>query len=120
MKSKGLGDTVAKITKATGIKTVVDKIAQATDSDCGCDKRQSILNEWFPYKGSLTENEHAFLQKFFDKYNGTTIQSYIERDRLLEISNRVFNKKDEVSNCTSCVKRMINDLKREFLKYEEN
>ena len=119
MKSKGLGDTVAKITKATGIKKVVDTIADATNSDCGCDKRQSLLNKWFPYKGSLREEEHAFLKSFFDKYNGTTIKSYIERDRLLEISNRVFNKKEKPTSCSRCLGDMLNKLKKEFLKYEE-
>ena len=48
-KSKGLGDTVAKITEATGIKKVVDTVAKATGKDCGCGKRQSTLNRLFPY-----------------------------------------------------------------------
>ena len=48
-KSKGLGDTVAKITKATGIKKVVDTVAKATGKDCGCGKRQDTLNRLFPY-----------------------------------------------------------------------
>ena len=48
-KSKGLGDTIAKITKATGIKKVVDTVAKATGKDCGCDKRQENLNRLFPY-----------------------------------------------------------------------
>ena len=48
-KSKGLGDTVAKITKATGIKKVVDAVSKATGKDCGCDKRQDTLNRLFPY-----------------------------------------------------------------------
>ena len=48
-KSKGLGDTVAKITKATGIKKVVDTVAKATGKDCGCKKRQQTLNRFFPY-----------------------------------------------------------------------
>ena len=48
-KSKGLGDTVAKITKATGIKKVVDKVSKITGKDCGCDKRKETLNELFPY-----------------------------------------------------------------------
>ena len=39
-KSKGLGDSIEKITKATGIKKVVDKIAKATGKDCGCDERK--------------------------------------------------------------------------------
>ena len=47
MKSKGLGDTVAKITKATGIKAVVDKV---TNGDCGWEERRDTLNRIFPYK----------------------------------------------------------------------
>ena len=48
-KSKGLGDTVAKITKATGIKKVVDTVAKKLKKDCGCNKRQDTLNRLFPY-----------------------------------------------------------------------
>ena len=46
MKSKGLGDTIEKITKATGIKKVVEKI----NPNCGCNKRKENLNKMFPYK----------------------------------------------------------------------
>jgi activator of HSP90 ATPase len=46
MKSKGLGDSVEKFTKATGIKKVVDSIL----GDCGCSKRKEKLNKVFPYK----------------------------------------------------------------------
>jgi hypothetical protein len=49
-KSQGLGDTIEKITKATGIKYVVDKVAEATGADCGCEARKKALNEKFPYK----------------------------------------------------------------------
>ena len=49
MKSKGLGDTIQKFTKATGIKTVVDKISKATGKDCGCNKKKDKLNKLFPY-----------------------------------------------------------------------
>ena len=48
-KSKGLGDTIAKITKATGIKKVVDTVVKKTGKDCGCKKRQETLNRLFPY-----------------------------------------------------------------------
>ena len=53
-KSKGLGDTIEKITKATGIKKVVDKVSEVTKKDCGCNKRKNNLNQMFPYnpKGS--------------------------------------------------------------------
>jgi hypothetical protein len=48
-KSKVLGDTIAKITEATGIKKVVETVAKATGKDCGCGKRQDTLNRLFPY-----------------------------------------------------------------------
>lgn len=50
MKSKGLGDTVEKITKATGIKKVVNTVSRITGKDCGCSKRKEALNKAFPYK----------------------------------------------------------------------
>lgn len=50
MKSKGLGDTVEKITKATGIKAVVDKVEKITGKPCGCGQRKDSLNRMFPYK----------------------------------------------------------------------
>tara|TARA_R100000655_G_scaffold35308_1_gene68735 strand:- start:116 stop:313 length:198 start_codon:yes stop_codon:yes gene_type:complete len=49
MKSRGLGDTIEKITKATGIKKVVDTVSKATGKDCGCGKRRDSLNRIFPY-----------------------------------------------------------------------
>ena len=49
-KSKGLGDTIEKITEATGIKKVVDTVNKVTGKkDCGCNKRKQTLNRMFPY-----------------------------------------------------------------------
>lgn len=51
MKSKGLGDAIEKITKATGIKKVVEKAAKAAGKeDCGCSQRKDTLNRIFPFK----------------------------------------------------------------------
>jgi len=50
MKSRGLGDTIHKFTKATGIKRVVDTVAKATNTDCGCEGRRDTLNRLIPYK----------------------------------------------------------------------
>jgi len=44
---EGLGDTIEKITKATGIKKAVERII---GKDCGCNKRRESLNKVFPYK----------------------------------------------------------------------
>jgi hypothetical protein len=49
MKSKGLGDSIEKITTATGIKKVVDTVSKVTKTDCGCGKRKDTLNRMFPY-----------------------------------------------------------------------
>lgn len=49
-KSKGLGDTIEKITTVTGVKKVVDTVAGAVKKDCGCGKRRDTLNRMFPYK----------------------------------------------------------------------
>ena len=48
--SSGVGDTVEKITKATGIKAAVDSVFDALGKDCGCDERQEILNDLVPFK----------------------------------------------------------------------
>lgn len=49
-KSKGLGDTVAKITEATGLDKLAERMARAMGKeDCGCKRRQEKLNEIFPY-----------------------------------------------------------------------
>ena len=46
-RSKGLGDSIEKITKLTGIKSLTNKI---TKGGCGCNKRKAWLNKQFPYK----------------------------------------------------------------------
>ena len=48
-KPKGLGDSIERITKATGIKKVVNKISKKTGKDCGCNNRKNTLNRLFPY-----------------------------------------------------------------------
>ena len=50
-KEKGLGDSIERITKATGIKKVVDVVNKVRGKkDCGCNKRKEVLNKAFPYK----------------------------------------------------------------------
>ena len=43
MKSKGLGDSIEKVTKATGIKKATDWIFDKLGKDCGCDTRKEKL-----------------------------------------------------------------------------
>jgi hypothetical protein len=53
-KSKGLGDSIEKFTKATGIKSFTQVLARngilGKKKDCGCNKRKDQLNKAFSYK----------------------------------------------------------------------
>jgi hypothetical protein len=57
-KSKGLGDTIEKITSVTGVKRLVEKASKATGKECGCKKRQENLN-----------NPNLLVNKVFYKHN---------------------------------------------------
>ena len=50
-KDKGLGDTIERITNATGISKIVKSITK----ECGCKKRKDKLNNLFPYKKGLED-----------------------------------------------------------------
>ena len=50
-KSKGLGDSIEKVTKATGLKSLMDLSMGAMGvKDCGCNKRKKWFNKILPYK----------------------------------------------------------------------
>ena len=52
VRSRGLGDTIAKVTKVTGIQKVVDTVTKArtgADECSPCKQRQEALNKMFPY-----------------------------------------------------------------------
>ena len=52
-KSKGLGDSIKKVTSATKLDVLAEKIAHKLGKeDCWCNKRQDYLNKKFPYKGN--------------------------------------------------------------------
>ena len=51
--SKGLGDSIEKFTKATGIKSLKELASRkitGKPGGCGCNKRKNWLNQAFPYK----------------------------------------------------------------------
>ena len=39
-----LGDSIEKVTKATGVKAAVEFVAKKTGKECGCAKRKAALN----------------------------------------------------------------------------
>jgi hypothetical protein len=53
-KSKGLGDDIKKITSATRLDQLTEKIFELLNMDCNCDNRQEWINDktknWSRYK----------------------------------------------------------------------
>ena len=101
-KSKGLGDTIEKITEATGIKAVVKAIATGikkvvkaiAGEDCGCDERRDALNKLFPYKKVQPECLEPDEIEYLDSgiLRKRTLK-YQDRERIATIHARVFNHK---------------------------
>jgi hypothetical protein len=114
-KAEGLGDTVAQITKATGIDKLVKFIA---GEDCGCDARKEKLNKLFPYTKALclTENEYNVLDVYFKK-NSMTVTTE-EQKQLLAIYNRIFSQRNQMSTCSSCLRDLVSKLKIVYNEYE--
>jgi len=112
--STGLGDTLAKITKATGIDKLVKFVA---GEDCGCEERKEKLNKLFPYAKPkcLTEDEFNTLDAYF-KQNTNTLTSD-EQTSLIAINNRVLNQKLTFSTCSSCLRDLVSKLRVIYNEY---
>ena len=112
-KSKGLGDTLEKVFKATGIKKVVESI---TD-DCGCDERKEKLNRIFPYHKNLTMNDaqrSIWGRISHDILKGVNI-NHSQREAMRHLYNDCFGMKyRKPTTCTSCLNKMRNDLEKLF------
>lgn len=115
--SKGLGDTVDKVLEATGIAKVAKFIM---GDDCGCDERRDTLNKLFPYYKPLCleENEYEILKAYFDK--GTSKVTYQEQLDMIKVYNRVFKQKSprQTSDCASCVREMVSNLRKLYKEYK--
>jgi hypothetical protein len=114
-KSKGLGDTVEKITEATGVKKAVKALF---GEDCGCDERKAKLNKLMSYNvtNCLEEKEYNYLSDFLSKNKQNV--TMVEQRALLDIFNRVFNQRKQMSSCPSCIRSMIADLRKLMNNYE--
>jgi hypothetical protein len=116
IKSTGLGDTVEKVFRKTGI----DKVAKAVlGDDCGCDKRQELLNDLFPYKkyNAPTDEELDIIEWLFTDAKNTISGSMVKE--VYSVYNRIFNDKIRPTNCSSCfkpVKQKLLKIHNEFNK----
>ena len=73
-KSKGLGDTIAKFTEATGIDKLVEKTADLLGiEDCGCTRRKEWVNNLIPYNQNSIEYKELIPQNSLDLKEGVYI-----------------------------------------------
>ena len=120
-KSDGLGDTIEKITTATGIKAAVEMFSKATGLDCGCDARKEKLNRLIPYRkkvNCLNESDYEALKPYILESKNTLTPN--EQWQIQAIYLRVFEVKLDDSNCGSCWRDIINDLRKVFNEYQIN
>ena len=111
--NKGLGTKIADVTSALGLDKVAETVADALGADdCGCAKRAEDLNKLFPNRAlnDLSVEDFSYLTEFFI-FKRSSVNS-LEQKKLVDIFNRVFNAKREVSNCSPCVANLIRDLKK--------
>ena len=114
--SEGLGDTVEKITKATGIKKAVDTVFQKLEKSCGCDERKKKLNEIFRYRKPecLTESEFDLIKTAVDTNKNKFTPS--EQEEYKNIYERIFKVKVECTPC-SFAKVVWKDLLAVYNQY---
>tara|TARA_R100000329_G_C7533136_1_gene188111 strand:- start:102 stop:458 length:357 start_codon:yes stop_codon:yes gene_type:complete len=108
--SKGLGDSVEKVLKATGIDKVAKKIL---GDDCGCEERKQKLNKIFPYGRQFTEDEMSIYEEVVPRTKGVRISGK-DQAIMVKLYNKVFNKNKKPSNCGSCVKSTLTELEKVY------
>jgi hypothetical protein len=98
--SEGLGDTIDKITEATGIKTIVKAIA---GNDCGCEERRKKLNEKYSYRLKVvncpTDEQIQWYKDFATKRTLTI--SNEQRKTICEYYSKIFGL-PYFEPCTNC------------------
>ena len=119
-KSKGLGDSVEKVLKATGIDRVAKKVL---GDDCGCEQRKEALNKMFPYANvrQFTEDEISIYESVLPRIKGTV--SGQDQATLVKLYNKVFNSNKKTSSCGSCVQQTLAQLAKVYVnscKIEDN
>lgn len=121
-RSQGLGDTVEKVAKKTGVKKLVEFFTPE-GKDCGCDKRKETLNRLFPYNkpNCMNKEQYDAWTKFKnrkDKNKVTSQQQDLIVGLLLDIHNMSVSK---CPNCNGAIwKKWIRMIDQVYETYEQN
>ena len=119
-KSKGLGDTIQKITKAAGVEKVVKTFF---GDDCGCDERRERLNKMFPYREvePMDEEQKAFFKDTLQPaYRSGKNLGQSNTKTFYKLYEETFKKKTKPTRCASCNKNMYIELLKVYESSCEN
>jgi hypothetical protein len=117
VKSGGVGTTIAKAIKATGLDTFVN------GKDCGCKEREAKLNKLLPYRFKarcMTEQEYKDWKDFTEKR--TLKLSWDEILFVCKTHSDIFNRqywKPDCLNCQGTIKVLIEMIKKLDLVFEQ-
>tara|TARA_R100001244_G_C5124558_1_gene124271 strand:- start:242 stop:613 length:372 start_codon:yes stop_codon:yes gene_type:complete len=116
-KNKGLGDTISKITKATGI----DKLAKTIlGEDCNkCEERRKKLNQMFPNFKNLrqfTEDEIKIYDEVVPAVDKKGMLTPAEKAIVSALYKGVFGVDPQWKSCSPCNKQIMNNLKNVYEK----
>ena len=115
-KSKGLGDSIEKALKATGIDKVAKKVL---GDDCGCEERKKKLNQMFPYSRPFTDDELSIYESVLPRLKKGTV-SGADQAILVKLYNKVFNANKKTSGCGSCVQQTLAKLAKVYVNSCKN
>lgn len=115
----GLGDVVESITKATGIKKVVEVVSEVTGLDCGCEERKKKWNEinldsikkLFRRNtvNEISEEDYAFLCDLFK--DGMPSQVKVNDQRKIhKVYRNVFQVIKSPTSCAPCLRGTVEEL----------
>lgn len=106
-RSKGLGDTIAKVTEATGIDKLVHAVV---GEDCGCDERREKLNKLFPYTQPMDAEQRALYEEHLAGWRN---QPRIELDQqklMIDLLHQTTGTRIKLSRCGSCIRQSLQKL----------
>lgn len=109
--SKGLGDTIAKVTEATGIDKVVKAVA---GDDCGCKERQAALNKLFPYAQPMNEESKKTWETVLAPAWKHGRLRKPEQIHLVNVYQQVYGQRRKFTNCGSCLVTALKKLKQAY------
>lgn len=118
--SRGLGDTIAKLTHATGIDRVANFVAHGdTKKPCGgCGQRQGILNQLVPYRRDAPTTRHLIYHVYASRDNNHWLRNLEQLKRRWDVFNGkkvVAISNGDGTHAPEGVKAVIDDTSVEYL-----